>query len=69
VKQKQKLREALPDCAELTRVTPLIAAAMGKRHACVSLLLSVCDKNALDCEGHSARDHAEDDAELRALLS
>ena len=69
VEQKQKLRAALPDCAELTRVTPLIAAIMGRQHACVSLLLSVCDKNALDCEGRSARDHAADDEDLRALLA
>jgi hypothetical protein len=68
VEQKQKLRDALPDCVDVTRVTPLIAAAMGKRHACVSLLLSVCDQKAVDSEGRSALDHAQEDAELRALL-
>ncbi len=69
VEQKQKRRDSLPECTEVTRVTPLMAAVMGKRLACVSLLVGVCDQAAVDAEQQTAKDRAGDDEELRSLLA
>jgi hypothetical protein len=69
IEMKQKNTD-FPDELEHCKVTPLIAAAMGQRIACCSLLLSVCDKNALDAEGISARERVPaNDEEFKNLLA
>ncbi len=68
IEMKQKNSALAPDELEHSRVTPLIAAAMGKRLACCSLLLSVSKKDAVDSEQMTAKDRT-DDEEIKSLLS
>ena len=69
IELKQKNASLAPDELAQTRVTPLMAAASGKRLACCSLLLCVSKKEAVDSEQRSALDRAApDDEQLRSVL-
>jgi hypothetical protein len=69
IEMKQKNVQGAPNELQHSRVTPLMAAAMGKRLSCCSLLLCVCDKEAVDAEQLRARDRAGDDEEIKTLLA
>lgn len=70
IELKQKNGSLAPDELAHCRVTPLMAAASGKRLACCSLLLCVSKKDAVDAEQRSALDRAEqDDEQLKSVLA